>query len=70
MDRINMIFLPFLPVPLKAGMKGKKSSSLFEGGSSLYMITSPFPPLAGLNILPSIREGRIEKDPSNPVNPV
>jgi hypothetical protein len=26
-------FLPFLPVPLKAGMKGKKVSSLFEGGN-------------------------------------
>jgi hypothetical protein len=24
-------FLPFLPVPLKAGMKGKKVSSFFEG---------------------------------------
>jgi hypothetical protein len=37
-------------------MKGNKSSTLF-----------PFPILAGLNILPSIREGRREIDPLNPV---
>jgi hypothetical protein len=28
---IYMIFLPFQPVPFKAGMKGKKVLSLFEG---------------------------------------
>jgi hypothetical protein len=27
---IQDILLPFLPVPLKAGMKGKKMSFLFE----------------------------------------
>jgi hypothetical protein len=35
---IYLIFLPFQPVPLKAGMKGKKVSSLFEGGNLLKVI--------------------------------
>jgi hypothetical protein len=33
---MNRIFLPFPRVPLKAGKKGKKGTSLFEGGKSLF----------------------------------
>ena len=47
---IYMIFLPFQPVPFKAGMKGKKVSSHFEGSKLNQVIKigqgeakSPFP---------------------------
>jgi hypothetical protein len=47
---MDMIFLPFQPVPFKAGMKGKKVLSLFEGRNlhqviktRQWEVNSPFP---------------------------
>jgi hypothetical protein len=69
--RINKIFLSFQPVPFSAGKKGKKHhpssreeiycklSSLSKAGNGRSSLL--FSPPAGLNFLPSIREGRNTK---------
>jgi hypothetical protein len=69
--RINKIFLPFQPVSRKRGRKAKKCnpssreeiycklSSFSKSGNGRSSLL--FSPPAGLNFLPSIREGRNTK---------
>jgi hypothetical protein len=84
-NRMYRIFLPFLPVPLKAGKKGKKGSSPFEGGSCflsrrnlavrgcgkdfLLLIPGPVFPLRRNRLFTASSGSREKKYPDNPVDP-